>query len=154
SVPRLLTAPRPAPVTLDLLVPGVLLVVVVSLVSALSLRAMAFVVPAVGGVVLYLAAALLTAGHADPHGFGAVALLAVTGLGWGCADGGGRRAVVPQAVLVVLFAAAALGAALLPSGKPFEPRDLVTPPVNDLPVSSPLPQLASWAAAGDTELFR
>lgn len=154
SLPRLLTAPRPAPVTLDLLVPGVLLVVVVALVCALSLRAKAFVVPAVGGAVLYLAGALLTAGQADPRGFGAVALLAVTGLGWVLVDRGKRRAVVPQAVLVVVFAAAAVGTALLPAGKPFEPRDLVTPPVDDLPVASPLPQLASWAAAGDTELFR
>lgn len=155
SVPRLLTAPRPAPVAADLLVPGVLLVVVVALVSALSLRAKVLVVPAVGGAVLYVAAALLTAGQADPHGFGALALLAVTGLGWVLADRGRRRAsVVPQAVLVVGLAAGALAATLLPGGKPFEPRDLVTPPVNDLPVASPLPQLASWAAAGDTELFR
>ncbi|MFL6122481.1 DUF3488 and transglutaminase-like domain-containing protein [Actinophytocola sp.] len=155
SVPRLLTAPRPAPVTADLLVPGVLLVVVVSLVSALSVRARALVVPAVGGAVLYVAAALLTAGQADPRGFGALVLLAVTGLGWVLVDRGRRRApVVPQAVLVVGVAAVALAVTLLPAGRPFEPRDLVTPPVHDLPVANPLPRLASWAANGDTELFR
>lgn len=155
SVPRLLTAPRPAPVTADLLVPGVLLVVVVALVSALSLQSKALVVPAIGGAVLYVAAALLTAGRADPRGYGAVGLLAVTGLGWVLLDRGKRRvAVVPQAVLVVVLASVALAATLLPAGKPFEPRDLVTPPVNDLPVTNPLPQLSSWAAAGDTELFR
>jgi transglutaminase-like putative cysteine protease len=155
SVPRLLTAPRPAPVTTDLLVPGVLLVVVVALVSALSLQARALVVPAVGGAVLYVAAALLTAGHADPSGYGALGLLAVTGLGWVLLDRGKRRApVVPQAVLVVGLAGTALAAVLLPAGRPFEPRDLVSAPVNDLPVSSPLPQLASWAAQGDAELFR
>lgn len=157
SVPRLLTAPRPAPVTLDLLVPGVLLVVVVALVSALSLqgKGKALVVPAAGGAVLYVAAALLTAGQGDPRGYGALGLLAVTGLGWVLLDRGKRRApVVPQAVLVVGLAAVALAATMLPAGKPFEPRDLVTPPVNDLPVTSPLPQLALWAAQGDTELFR
>jgi transglutaminase-like putative cysteine protease len=155
SVPRLLTAPRPAPVTVDLLVPGVLLVVVVALVSALSLPARALVVPAAGGAVLYVAAALLTAGQADPHGHGALGLFAVTGLGWVLLDRGKRRApVVPQAIVVVGLAAVALAATLLPAGKPFEPRDLVTPPVNALPVTSPLPQLASWAAQGDTELFR
>ncbi|HEX6352721.1 DUF3488 and transglutaminase-like domain-containing protein [Actinophytocola sp.] len=157
SVPRLLTAPRPAPVTAGLLVPGVLLVVVVALVSALSMqgKGKALVVPAAGGAVLYVAAALLTAGRADPRGFGALALLAVTGLGWVVIDRGRRRApVVPQAVLVTALAAAALAATLLPAGRPFEPRELVEPPVNDLPVTSPLPQLASWAAAGDTELFR
>lgn len=155
SVPRLLTAPRPAPVTPDLLVPGVLLVVVVALVSALSLPGKALVVQAVGGAVLYVAAALLTAGQADPHGYGAVALVVVTGLGWVLVDRGKRRAsVVPQAVLVVMLGSVALAATLLPTGRPFEPRDLVTPPVNDLPVTNPLPQLSSWAAAGDTELFR
>jgi transglutaminase-like putative cysteine protease len=155
SVPRLLTAPRPAPVTPGLLVPGVLLVVVVALVGALSLRSKTLVAPAAGGAVLYVAAALLTAGQADPRGYGALALLAVTGLGWVVVDRGRRRApVVPQAVLVTALAAAALTATLLPAGTPFEPRELVTPPVNDLPVTSPLPQLSSWAAAGDTELFR
>lgn len=155
SVPRLLTAPRPAPVTVDLLVPGVLLVVVVALVSALSVRGKALVFPAAGGAVLYVAAALLTAGQADPRGFGALGLLAVTGLGWVLLDRGKRRGpVVPQAVLVVVLAGIALAATVLPATRPFEPRNLVTPPVNDLPVTSPLPQLSSWAAQGDVELFR
>jgi hypothetical protein len=90
SVPRLLTAPRPAPVTVDLLVPGVLLVVVVVLVSALSGKVL--VIPAIGGAVLYVAAALLTAGQADPRGFGALGLLAAIGLGWVLVDRGKRRA--------------------------------------------------------------
>lgn len=157
SVPRLLTAPRPAPVTAAFLVPGVLLVVVVALVSALSVqgKGKALVIPAVGGAVLYVAGALLTAGQADPHGFGALGLLAVTGLGWVVLDRGRRgAAVVPQAVLVTALAAVALAAALLPAGKPFEPRNLVTPPVNDLPVVSPLPQLSVWATRADEELFR
>ena len=153
SVPRLLTAARPAPSTPDLLVPGVLLVVAVVLVSALTLAARALVVPAAGGAVLYLAAALLTAGQADPHGLGAVALLGVTAIGWVVVDRPGRHAVIP-AVLASTLAVSAVVAALLPARAPFEPRTLVTPPVTDLPVTSPLPQLASWAAQGDTELFR
>lgn len=148
SVPRLLTAPRPAPVTLELLVPGLLLVVVVALVAALS---SGLVVPAVGGCVLYVAGALLTAGTGDRRGFGALALLLVIGLGW-VLVGRPRRRVVPAA-LVTLLAAGALVASLLPTAKPFEPRDLVTPPVSPLPVASPLPELASWAAS-DVELFR
>lgn len=157
SVPRLLTAPRPAPVTPDLLVPGVLLVVVVALVSALSVvgKGKALVVPACGAAVLYVAAALLTAGQADPRGFGALGLLAAIGLGWVLIDRSRRSApVVPQAILVTALAAVALAAVVVPVGKPFEPRDLVQPPVNDLPVVNPLPQLSSWAAQGDTELFR
>ncbi|GAB1513383.1 hypothetical protein JCM33774_54250 [Actinophytocola sp. KF-1] len=150
SVPRLLTAPRPAPPTAGLLVPGVLLVVAVALVSAMTLARAALVVPAVGGAVLYVAAALLTAGQADPHGLGAVALLAVIAVGWVVVD----RPAALSAALVVGLAAVAAVATLLPARAPFEPRTLVTPPVSDLPVSSPLPRLASWAARGDTELFR
>lgn len=150
SVPRLLTAPRPAPATPALLVPGVLLVVVVSLVSAMTLAARALVVPAAGGVVLYVAAALLTAGQADPHGFGAVVLLVVIAVGWVVID----RPAVLSGVLVAGLAAVAAVATVLPAHEPFEPRTLVTPPVTDLPVSSPLPRLAAWAASGDTELFR
>ena len=150
SVPRLLTAPRPAPPTPDLLVPGVLLVVAVALVSALTLTGKALVAPAAGGALLYVAAALLTAGQADPDGLGAVALLAVIAIGWVVVD----RPAALSAALVVGVAAVAVVATLLPARAPFEPRTLVTPPVSDLPVSSPLPRLASWAAEGDTELFR
>jgi transglutaminase-like putative cysteine protease len=150
SVPRLLTAPRPAPATPALLVPGVLLVVVVSLVSALTLGARALVVPAAGGAVLYVAAALLTAGRADPHGLGAAVLLVVIAVGWVVID----RPAALSGVLVAGLAAVAGVATVLPADVPFEPRTLVTPPVTDLPVSSPLPRLAAWAASGDTELFR
>ncbi|MFI7672795.1 DUF3488 and transglutaminase-like domain-containing protein [Actinophytocola sp. NPDC049390] len=150
SVPRLLTAPRPAPPTPDLLVSGVLLVVAVALVSALTLTGKALVAPAAGGALLYLAAALLTAGQADPHGLGAVALLAVIAVGWVVVD----RPAALSAALVVGLAAVAAVATLLPARAPFEPRTLVTAPVTDLPVSSPLPRLASWAGDGDTELFR
>jgi transglutaminase-like putative cysteine protease len=158
SVPRLLTAPRPAPVTPALLAPGVLLVVVVALVSALG-QGRALVVPAAGGATLYVAAALLTAGRADPYGLGALGLLVLVVLGWVVVDRArhpaARRAyLLPPVALVLSLAAVALVAGLLPMGRAFEPRELVTPPVSDLPVASPLPQLASWAADGDSELFR
>jgi hypothetical protein len=55
------------------------------------------------------------------------------------------------AVGVAVVALVAVG---LPSGAAFEPRELVEPPVTGLGVASPLPQLASWAGLGDTELFR
>jgi transglutaminase-like putative cysteine protease len=151
SLPRLLTAPRPAPVTPALLVPGVLLVVVVALVSALSARGRSLLVPAAGAAVLYLAAALLTAGRADPYGLGALVLLVLIVLGWVVLDR--RAALLPASGLVLALAALALVAGLLPLGRPFEPRELVTPPVTDIAVASPLPKLASWAAQGDAELF-
>lgn len=162
AVPRLLTAPRPAPATPDLLAPGALLVIVVALVVALSVlgNGRVLLAPAAGVAILYTAAALLTAGQADRRGLVALALVALLGLGWLIIDRSARTAkakrayVAPPAALLTGVAGLALLAGVLPLTHPFEPRDLVNPPVSDLEVSSPLPQLASWAAAGDTELFR
>jgi transglutaminase-like putative cysteine protease len=160
ALPRLLTAPRPAPATAELLAPGVLLVVVVALAVALSVlgNGRVLLAPPAGAAVLYLAAALLTAGRADRRGLVALALVAMIGIGWLLVDRAGRSRgrgrLVPQAALLTLLAALTLLAGVVPVSNPFEPRDLVTPPVDDLSVPSPLPQLSSWAAAGDAELFR
>ncbi len=150
AVPRLLTVPRPAPATPTLLAPGVLLVVVVSLVAALAVKTL--LAPAVGAAVLYVAGALLTAGQADRHGVVAVVLVVLIGLGWVIFD---QRVhlVRPIALLAVVSALAAV-AGILPAVNAFEPRKLVTPPVTELTVASPLPQLSSWASAGGAELFR
>jgi Transglutaminase-like superfamily/TgpA N-terminal domain len=162
-VPRLLTAPRPASATPGLLLPGVLLVVVVALVVALAVlgNGRALIIPAVGGATLYTAAALLTAGQADRRGLVALGMVVLVGVGWLVLDRsarGGRRAgrayLVPPAALLALLAGSTLLAGVLPMRDGFEPRDLVKRPVTDLDVPSPLPQLASWAAAADTELFR
>jgi transglutaminase-like putative cysteine protease len=160
ALPRLLTAPRPAPATPELLAPGGLLVIVVTLAVSLSVlgNGRALLAPAAGAAVLYTAAALLTAGQADRRGLVALALVAMIGIGWLLIDRAGRRTrrvqLVPPAVLLTALAAIALLAGLLPLTQPFEPRDLVRPPVDDLSVASPLPQLSSWAADGETELFR
>ncbi|WP_367138954.1 transglutaminaseTgpA domain-containing protein [Saccharothrix sp. HUAS TT1] len=155
-VPRLLTAARPAPATPELLAPGVLLVFGVSLVVVLAVagRGRALVAPVVGAAVLYTCAALLTAGRADRVGLVAVGLVVVAVGGWLVVDRletGGRvwsgLAALPVAVVAGV-------AVVLPSGGAFEPRELVEPPVTDLGVASPLPQLAAWANLGDTELFR
>ncbi|MFD0201915.1 MULTISPECIES: DUF3488 and transglutaminase-like domain-containing protein [Saccharothrix] len=154
-VPRLLTAARPAPATPELLVPGVLLVFGVSLVVVLAVgRGRSLVAPVVGAAVLYTCTALLTAGRADRYGLVAVGLIALVAVGWLLVDrleAGGRVLLGLPAVPVAALAALAV---VLPAGDAFEPRELVEPPVSDLGVASPLPQLASWANLGDTELFR
>ncbi|MET0132282.1 MAG: transglutaminase domain-containing protein [Kibdelosporangium sp.] len=159
TVPRLLTVPRPAPATPMLLTPGVLLVIVVSLVAAMSLQGRALLAPAAGAAVLYTAAALLTAGQADRHGLVALAIVVLIGLGWLIVDrADGRKAkrihLVPPIALLAALAGLAAVAAVLPAANAFEPRKLVKPPVSELTVASPLPRLASWASAGGSELFR
>ena len=155
-VPRLLTAARPAPAAAELLVPGVLLVFGVSLVVVLAVagRGRSLVGPVGGAAVLYTCTALLTAGRADRFGLVAVALVVLVAVGWLVVDrleAGGRVLLGLPAVPVAVVAALAV---VLPAGDGFEPRELVEPPVSDLGVASPLPQLASWANLGDTELFR
>jgi transglutaminase-like putative cysteine protease len=156
TVPRLLTVPRPAPATPMLLTPGVLLVIVVSLVAALSLRGRALLAPAGGAAVLYTAAALLTAGQADRTGLVALILVVLTGLGWLLIDRSRTRRLhlVPPAVLLVALAGLTTVAMVLPAAGAFDPRRLVKPPVTELSVASPLPKLASWASGGGAELFR
>ncbi|WP_330277564.1 hypothetical protein OG205_19015 [Lentzea sp. NBC_00516] len=153
TVPRLLTAARPAPATPELLVPGLLLIIGIStgMVLSVTKRGTALFVPALGAATLYVSAALLTTGRADRYGLVALTLVVVLALGWLIIDR--RGPVVPPAVLATTLAALTLLAFVLPTNG-FEPRKLVTPPVTDLALSNPLPQLASWAAQGDTELFR
>jgi transglutaminase-like putative cysteine protease len=157
TVPRLLTVPRPAPATPMLLTPGVLLVIVVSLVAALSLRGRALLAPAAGAAVLYTAAALLTAGQADRNGLVALAMLILIGLGWLIIDrsrNAKRIHLLPPVALLTALALVTMAAGVLPAANAFDPRKLVKPPVSDLIVVSPLPHLAAWASAGGAELFR
>ncbi|MDX8030708.1 transglutaminaseTgpA domain-containing protein [Lentzea sp. BCCO 10_0856] len=153
TVPRLLTAARPAPATPELLVPGMLLIVGLSTVTVLSVtrRGTALFVPALAAATLYVSAALLTTGRADRYGLVALVLVVLLSLGWLIIDR--RGPVVPPAVVATGLAALTLLAFVLPTNG-FEPRKLVTPPVTDVAIANPLPQLAAWAAQGDAELFR
>jgi hypothetical protein len=153
TVPRLLTAARPAPATPELLVPGLLLIIGIStgMVLSVTKRGTALFVPALGAATLYVSAALLTTGRADRYGLVALTLVLVLALGWLIIDR--RGPVVPPAVLATTLAALTLLTFVLPTNG-FEPRKLVTPPVTNLALSNPLPQLAAWAAQGDAELFR
>lgn len=153
TVPRLLTAARPAPATPELLVPGLLLIIGVSTATVLSVtrRGTALFVPALGAAALYVSAALLTTGRADRYGLVALVLVVLLALGWLIIDR--RGPVVPPAVLATALAALTLLTVVLPTNG-FEPRKLVTPPVTSVAIANPLPQLAAWAAQGEAELFR
>lgn len=153
TVPRLLTAARPAPATPELLVPGLLLIIGVSAATVLSItrRGTALFVPALGAATLYVSAALLTTGRSDRYGLVALALVVLLALGWLIIDR--RGPVVPPAVLATALAALTLLTMVLPANG-FEPRKLVIPPVTAVAIANPLPQLAAWAAQGEAELFR
>jgi len=160
GIPRLLTAPRPAPPTPELLLPGALVCVLVGLwVGARSTRpGGGLFAPLVGGAALYLGGALLTAGQADRHGVIAVLLVVVGTATWAVTERRSSRsvqrlAVVGSAVAASVVVAASAAALLLPSGEAFEPRRLVTPPPLPLVERNPLPRLGALAGQ-DRVLFR
>jgi transglutaminase-like putative cysteine protease len=157
AVPRLLTAPRPAPATPDLLAAGGLLGVVVGLftgVRAARPRGGGYA-PVVGGVVLYLAGALLTAGASDRYGLLALGLLACAVSVWTARERSGPRRILSVLPSVAVGMAVLVAVATVaPARDPFEPRELVLPPPLPMAERNPLPRLAAYADQGDVELFR
>lgn len=171
AVPRLLTSPRPAPATPEQLVPGVLLVVFAAVWVAVRQRRRggASIAPVVAALVLYLAAALLSAGTADPRGVLAAVLAAIAALGWlrigraTATDAGTTSTITtartprhvgrPAALLAVVIGTAILVAALVPTEGAYEPREQLEPPRELLEEPSPLPRLAAWAQEGDIPLL-
>ncbi|WP_432560008.1 transglutaminaseTgpA domain-containing protein [Granulicoccus sp. GXG6511] len=166
SVPILLTSTYPAPVTGMLLGPGLVIAWAAGAVLGFGLHSRRFLGhPLVAALVLLVSAALLTAGRADPWGLIALAVVLVLLLQWawvarvgggmGSAGqparaGGVPRAAVPAAALAVL----ALLFAYLPLGAPFQPRELVQPPVTHLEEPNPLPMLGHWARNPELEVLR
>jgi len=162
SVAMLLTAPRPAPPTLELLLPGLLLCVVVGTwVGVRAARNGGGFAAMLGAAVLYVCGALLTAGMADRFGVLAALMVLLAVVGWIARD---RAPIVNPAsarkmprgapLAVIAIAGAAVAATLAPSAGAFEPRRLVTPPSLPLVEPNPLPLLAAYAEQGDVELLR
>lgn len=177
AVPRLLTAPRPAPADPAFLVPAALLVYLTALVVALLVvgRRRTGAAPLVGAVVLHTAGAALTAGQGDPLGLAALMTALVLVLGWVWLPG--PRAVDPESgaepasaaeptaaapvrrsallpsVTAVVAASFALTATLVPTDDAFDPRALVPPPALPVAATNPLPDLAAWSARADRTLF-
>ena len=162
ALPHLLTTARPAPATPELLLPGVLVGWLIGIWVALRTlpapRPGAGLVAApAGGLALYTAGALLTAGTADPGGTVAGALVVLAAGGWfGLA---GPRPPLPTATRAMApVAVCALATALLAGSVSltdrFEPRLLVEPPRQAVEASSPLPRIAGWHQLGDRPLLR
>src|SRR5690606_36470608 len=91
SVPRLLTAQRPAPAAPALLLPGGALALLVGLWVALRTAApplprRPLVASPVGALVLYTAGALRTAGASDPYGLLGGGIVLVSVAGWTALD--------------------------------------------------------------------
>lgn len=156
AVPRLLTTPRPYPVRVDLLVAPLMLTGLVSLLVALRLPSPHRVAPVLGASILYVAGALLTVGAGDRWGVVAALLLVASVLGWILLDKH-REPTAHRIAVAAPLAVAGVGIvtaiSLLPLGSPFQPRDVVDPPVVTVVASSPMPQLGAWQARPDEPLF-
>lgn len=167
AVPRLVTGPRPAPPTPDLLAPGVLLAGLVGTLVGVRLgRARRLgATPLGGGLVLHLAGTALTAGTADRFGVAAAALVVVAALGWGLLDAapavasrttarqGSRRRALAAGTTALVVVPVVVGGALLDRASGFDPRTVVEPPVTDVLVANPLPFLDAWARDPERTLF-
>jgi len=175
AVPRLLTAPRPAPADPSLLVPAALLVWLVALAVAVAVTRSprAGVAPLLGAVVLHAAGALLTAGRGDALGTAAVATALAVLLGWVLLPAGrprpapttgaatarrtrssrSRRGVLLPAVAAAVVATFALCAVVVPTARSFEPRTLVPPPQLPADAANPVPQAAVWAQRPTEEMM-
>lgn len=158
AVPSLLTAPRPAPGTPALLLPGVLLAALAGTwAGARACRAnRGAVAPAAAGATLYLAGALLTAGESDPRGILAAALVVAAAANWLDRGVESRGRILARAVPATISGIAVVGllAVMVPAGAGFEPRELIVPPVQPLVERNPLPRLPAFAEQGDAVLLR
>lgn len=161
AVPRLLTAPRPAPPEVGYLVPAALLTWLVALGVGLAVGGRSRVAPLVGALVLQGAGALVTTGQGDPHGAVAAASIAVLLLGWiGLREEAprrrdrGRGAWPVSAAAALVVGALALTGAGLAHGDRFEPRTLVPPPRLPAEATNPLPNVSLWNSRADDVLFR
>lgn len=172
AIPRLLTAPRPAPATAETLAPVVAVVFVAAVVACLAEvrpRATAAVAAPAAAGLIYLLASLLTAGRTDSHGVVALFLILITAVGWillprdvapattGRRASSARRPLRATAMALVASGATALLVAPLvglgtAGADAFDPRSLVTTPRQDAQVLSPLPMLGVWADQTDIPL--
>lgn len=165
AIPRLLTAARPAPADIGLLMPAALLVWLTSLAVALAVTAngRARIAPLIGALVLQVAGALLTAGAGDPYGAVAAASVLLILAGWIAtparpserrpARRASRRGWVLGLVTATLVALLAVSASALVGGDRFEPRTMVPPPPLPAQAVNPLPDVSRWNAEADSALF-
>lgn len=166
SLPRLLTASRPAPATAALLSPTVLLVGVVALAVALAVTGRrgadsrtTGIAGLVGSIVLQVAAALLVAGQDQQAVLVAIGTLLVASLGWVLAgaqprsDSGRRHGLVLPGTVAMGAAVTAVVALALPTAGAFEARRYITPPTLPAEAINPVPDVTAWVRGGEVDLF-
>ena len=119
-----------------------------SVLVALRLPSPHRVAPVLGASTLYVAGALLTVGSGDRWGIVAALLLVASVLGWILLDQHREptsHRIAVAAPLAVAGVAIVAAASLVPTASPFQPRDVVDPPVVTVVASSPMPQLGRLA---------
>lgn len=175
--PELLTTAAPAPVTMPLLLPGLVLAWLVGVAVGLATGLRAGRNTSVfgglaAGLVLYVAAQLLSGGESDRFGLIAGALVLTWLADWslwtratpltttdarpprGGAGPDTGRGLVRALVVAAVFALIAAGGALVNLGEPFRPQELIER--NDVRNSepNPMPLVSQWAREPQAELFR
>ncbi|WP_460744345.1 DUF3488 and transglutaminase-like domain-containing protein [Mariniluteicoccus endophyticus] len=153
-LPMLLTGTFPAPVTLTLLLPGLVVMWAAGALLGIGLQRKDFwAEPLVSGAGLLVVADLLTAGGSDMFGLISLALVAVVLVHW--AMWGRRRGEpVPGLGAAALLGAIALAIGFVPLGTPYQPRQAVRPEVKPSEEPNPLQWLSQWAADPDAEIMR
>jgi transglutaminase-like putative cysteine protease len=155
TFPTLLTSPYPAPVTSVLLAPGLAIAWAGGAITGAGLTRRTFILtPLLAGLLLLVAADLLTTGGSDRYGLISLGLVAVLLAHWSAWATRGRLGLPPASGLAVLLGVLALFVGFLPLSLPFQPRDLIQPPVTSVAEPNPLPMLGHWAHHPDEEILR
>ena len=156
SFPTLLTSPYPAPMTLPLLAPGLVIAWVAgALLGGPLLGRRFFLPPLVSGLGLLIAGDLLSAGGSDPGGWISLALVAVILAYWSGWVSRRRPGLPPgTAIAVVLGVLALLIGNWVRLGTPYQPRDAVPRPAEAVSEPNVLPMLGAWAERQDEEILR
>lgn len=153
-LPMLLTSGFPAPVTLPMLVPGLVVAWAAGALIGLGLpRATFGIETLVAGVGLVVVGDLLLAGGSDMTGlisFGVVGLVLAYWATWSRRPGDRPRGLGAAALL----GAIALAVGFVPLGIPYQPRDRVRSEVQPSEEPNPMQWLSQWAAEPEREILR
>lgn len=162
SFPTLLTSPYPAPVTLPLVAPGLVIAWLAgALLGGGLLLTRFFLPPLLAGLVLLLCGDLLAGGGSDRTGWISLALVAAVLAYWSGwvtrrrdRSGADPVRVPPGTGLAIVFGVVALAVGWVPLGTPFQPRELVSRPDEAISEPNVLPMLGAWAEHQDEEILR
>lgn len=155
SFPSLLTSTIPAPVTADLLAPGLVIAWAAGALLGYGMDGRRFVAPPLAATVLLIvSAALLTGGTGGGLRLIGPALVVLLLLWWVRIAHPGPGIPAGAAAAAAILGVLAVLAGLLQQGTPFQPRDLVSQPVRHVDEPNPLPMLGHWAKQPEEEILR